>query len=106
MNEKKKEFVEALSEALKMDSRSGVVSITYATDIWFEDVLYEEVIQVNFKGRAYKLINVTANSYQTNAREIINAVYDDEVCGLLFYGFEEEYEAELWENTKKILLEL
>ena len=49
MNENKKEFIEALGDALKMDSRSGVKSIKYSTDVWVEDVLYEEVIQVKFK---------------------------------------------------------
>ena len=67
MNEKKKEFVEALSDTLKMDSRSGVESIKYATDIWFEDVRYAE-------------------------KEIVKEVYDSgrKPVGLLFYGFEEE----------------
>lgn len=90
MNEKKKEFVEALSDTLKMDSRSGVESIEYATDIWFEDVLYEEVIQINFRSGEYKLINVTANSNGANAKETVKAVYGGEPVGLLFYGFEEE----------------
>lgn len=89
MNEEKKEFLKALSDALKIDGRSGVESIEYSTDIWFEDVLYEEVVEVSFKGGAFKLINVTANSNGANAQEIIKAVYGGEVFGLLFYGFEE-----------------
>ena len=90
MNEKKKEFITALCNTLKMDSRSGVESIEYATDIWFEDVLYEEVVQINFKSGEYKLINVTANSNQSNKQEIMSAVYGRKPVGLLFYGFEEE----------------
>ena len=90
MNENKKKFIEALETALRMYSSRGVVSIKYATDIWFEDVRYEEVVTIYFKGGAYKLINVTANSYQANVREILNAVYDCEPVGLLFYGFEKE----------------
>ena len=90
MNEKKKEFVEALRDTLKIDSRSGVKSIKYATGIWFEDVLYEEVIQINFNDGKYKLINTTANSNFSNANEIIKAVYGGAVVGLLFCGFEEE----------------
>jgi len=90
MNEEKKEFIAALSDTLKIDSRSGVESIKYATDIWFEDILYEEVVTIYFKGGAYKLINVTANSNFSNAKEIIKAVYGGAVVGLLFYGFEEE----------------
>jgi len=92
MNEEKKEFIAALETALRMDRRSGVESIKYATDIWFEDILYEEVVTIYFKGGAYKLINVTANSNGANAKEIIKEVYDSECkpVGLLFYGFEEE----------------
>ena len=90
MNEKKKEFVEALSDTLKMDSRSGVKSIQYATDIWFEDILYSEVVQVNYEGGRYALINVTANSNGANATEIIHEVYGDGAMGHIFYGFEEE----------------
>ena len=90
MSENKKEFVEALSNALKMDSRSGVKSIQYATDIWFEDVLYEEVVQINFRGGEFKLINVTANSNGENAKGIIKAVYGGKPVGLLFYGAEEK----------------
>ena len=86
MSEKKKEFVDALSDALKMDSRSGVKSIEYTTNIRFDGVLYEEVIQINFKSGAHKLINVTANSNGANAQAIISAVY----VGHIFYEFEEE----------------
>ena len=90
MNEKKKEFITALCNTLKMDGRSGVESIEYGTDVWFEDVLYEEVIQINFRGGEFKLINVTANSNGENAMGIIKAVYGGEAVGLLFYGFEEK----------------
>ncbi len=90
MNENKKEFIEALGDALKIDSRSGVKSIEYATDVWFEDVLYDEVIRINFKGGAYKLINTTANSNESNSKEIMSAVYGGRPVGLLFYGFEEK----------------
>ena len=86
MSEKKKEFITALCNTLKMDSRSGVKSIEYTTNIWFDGVLYEEVIQINFKSGAHKLINVTANSNGANAQAIISAVY----VGHIFYGFEEE----------------
>ena len=89
MNENKKEFIAALETALRMDSRSGVESIKYATDLWFEDV-GTEVVTICFKGGAYKLINVTANSNGENAKQIIKAVYGGEVVGLLFYGFEAE----------------
>ena len=67
--EEKKEFIAALKTALRIDSRSGVESIKYATDIWFEDILYEEVVTIYFKGGAYKLINTTANSNGTNATD-------------------------------------
>ena len=90
MNENKKEFVEALSDALKMDSRSGVKSIQYATGIWFEDILYEEVIQVNYEGGRYALINVIGNSNGANATEIIHEVYGSGAIGHIFYGREEE----------------
>ena len=90
MNEKKKEFVDALSDALKIDSRSGVKSIEYATDVWFEDVLYEEVVQVNYESGAFELINVTANSNGANAKEIIKAVYGGNPVGFLVCGVEEE----------------
>ena len=90
MNENKKEFIAALETALRMDSRSGVEYIKYATDIWFEDVRYAEVVTIYFKGGAYKLINVTANSNGENAKQIIKAVYSSEPVGLIFYGFEEE----------------
>ena len=89
-NGKKKEFVEALSDALKIDGRRGVKSIEYATDIWFENVQYEEVVQVNFKSGAYTLINTTANSNWSNAQEIMSAVYGGNPVGLLFSGFEEK----------------
>ena len=94
MNDDKKAFVDALSDTLKMDSRSGVKSIQYATGIWFEDVLYEEVIQINYEsGRGrYALINTTANSNGANATEIIHEVYGSGAVGHIFYGFEEEGE--------------
>ena len=88
MNEDKKGFVDALSDTLKMDSRSGVKSIQYATDIWFEDILYEEVIQVNYEGGRYALINVIGNSNGANATEIIHEVYGSGAVGHIFYGFE------------------
>ena len=94
MNDDKKAFVDALSDTLKMDSRSGVKSIQYATDIWFEDVRYEEVIQVNYesvRGR-YALINVIGNSNGANATEIIHEVYGSGAVGHISYGFEEEGE--------------
>ena len=92
MNENKKEFVEALSDALKMDSRSGVKSIKYATDIWFEDILYEEVVQINYESGSgrYALINVTANSNGANATAIIHEVYGSGAIGHIFYGREEK----------------
>ena len=90
MNENKKEFVEALSDALKMDSRSGVKSIQYATEIWFEDILYEEFVQINYEGGRYALINVTANSNGANATEIIHEVYGGKPIGIIFYGREEK----------------
>ena len=90
MNDDKKAFVDALSDTLKMDSRSGVKSIQYATGIWFEDVLYEEVIQVNYESGRFALINVTANSNGANATAIIHEVYGDGAMGHIFYGFEEE----------------
>ena len=90
MNDDKKAFVDALSDTLKMDSRSGVKSIQYATGIWFEDVLYAEVIQVNYENRRYALINVIGNSNGANATEIIHEVYGSGAVGHIFYGFEEE----------------
>lgn len=90
MSEKKKEFVEALSDTLKMDSRSGVKSIQYATDIWFEDVRYAEVVQVNYEGGRYALINVTANSNGANATAIIHEVYGDGAMGHISYGLKEK----------------
>ena len=90
MNDDKKAFVDALSDTLKMDSRSGVKSIQYATGIWFEDVLYAEVIQVNYESGRFALINVTANSNGANATVIIHEVYGDGAMGHIFYGFEEE----------------
>ena len=90
MNENKKEFVTAIGEALKMDDRSGIKSIEYATNIWFEDVLYEEVVQINYHGGRYALINITANSNGANATAIINEVYGSGAIGHIFYGFEEE----------------
>ena len=89
MSEKKKEFVEALSNTLKMDSRSGVKSIEYGTDVWFEDNLYEEVVQINYD-RRYALINVIGNSNGANATEIIHEVYGSGAIGHICYGFEEE----------------
>ena len=88
----KKEFVEALSDTLKMDSRSGVKSIQYGTDVWFEDVLYAEVVQVNYEGRRYALINVTANSNGANATAIIHEVYGSGAIGHICYGFEGDRE--------------
>lgn len=90
MGEHKKEFIEALTKALKIDGRSGVKSIEYATDIWFEDILYEEVVRINFKSGAYKLINVTANSNRSNEQEIMSAVYGRKPIGLIFSGFKEK----------------
>ena len=90
MNEEKKEFITALCNTLKMDSRSGVKSIEYATDIWFEDILYEEVVQINYEGGRYALINVIANSNGANATEIIREVYGDGAVGHIFYGFEKK----------------
>ena len=94
MDEEKKEFVEALGDTLKMDSRSGVKSIEYATGIWFEDILYEEVIQVNYEGGRFALINVTANSNGANATAIIHEVYGDGAMGHISYGFEKEKECD------------
>jgi len=90
MNEDKKAFVDALSNALKMDSRSGVKSIQYATGIWFEDILYEEVVQVNYENGRYAVINVIGNSNGANATEIIHEVYGSGAIGHIFYGREEE----------------
>lgn len=90
MNENKKEFVDVLSDTLKMDSRSGVKSIKYATNIWFEDILYEEVVQVNYENGRYALINVIANSNSANATEIIHEVYGSGAIGHISYGFEED----------------
>jgi len=95
MSEKKKEFVDALSDALKIDSRSGVESIEYTTNIWFDGVLYEEVIQINFKGGAHKLINVTANSNGANAQAVISAVYGGLLSGLYFMGLRRKSATEI-----------
>ena len=92
MNEEKKEFVEALSDTLKMDSRSGVKSIQYSTGVWFEDILYEEVVQINYESGSgrYALINVIGNSNGANATEIIHEVYGSGAVGHISYGFKEK----------------
>lgn len=89
MNENKKEFVKALSDALKIDNRSGVKSIKYATDVKVGDVMYAEVVQINYEGGRYALINVTTNSNGANATAIIHEVYGDGAIGQKFYGREE-----------------
>ena len=93
MSENKKEFIEALSNALKTDDRSALKSIEYSTNVWVDDVLYgevlyEEVIKVSFESGAFKLINATANSNGANAQEVIKAVYGEPI-GLIFSGFDD-----------------
>ena len=95
MNEEKKEFVKALSDALKTDKGSGVKSIEYITSVKakkrsYDEDLYEEIVRIEYIGRFVTLINIEANSNGTIAKKIINEVYGSDAVGLIFYGADEE----------------
>lgn len=95
MNEEKKAFVKALSDALKIDKGSGVKSIKYITSVKakersYDEDLYEEIVRIEYIGRFVTLINVEANSNGAIAKKIISEVYGSGDAGLIFYGADEE----------------
>ena len=80
MDEEKKEFVKALSDALKIDSSSGVKSIEYirsvkAKERSYDEDQYKEIVRIEYIGRFVTLINIEANSNGTIAKKIISEVY-------------------------------
>ena len=80
MDEEKKAFVDALSDALKIDSSSGVKSIEYirsvkAKERSYDKDLYEEIVRIEYIGRFVTLINIEANSNGGIAKKIISEVY-------------------------------
>ena len=80
MDEEKKAFVDALSDALKIDSSSGVKSIEYirsvkAKERSYNEDLYEEIVRIEYIGRFVTLINIEANSNGGIAKKIISEVY-------------------------------
>ena len=80
MNEEKKAFVKALSDALKIDSSSGVKSIEYirsvkAKERSYDEDQYKEIVRIEYIGRFVTLINIEANSNGGIATMIISEVY-------------------------------
>lgn len=95
MNEEKKEFVKALSDALKIDKGSGVKSIEYirsvkAKERSYDEDQYKEIVRIEYIGRFVTLINIEANSNGGIAKKIISEVYGSGDAGLIFYGADEE----------------
>lgn len=80
MDEERKEFVKALSDALKIDSSSGVKSIEYirsvkAKERSYNEDRYKEIVRIEYIGRFVTLINIEANSNGGIAKKIISEVY-------------------------------
>lgn len=67
----KAEFIEALQNALWIDERSLLESITYEVNLENQD----EYIYVFFEGGGHKKLLATGNSNYENAKIILEAVY-------------------------------
>lgn len=75
MNVSKKEFIDKLKEAIKLDERSCVKDITY------ERAREKEIITITYTGGAEVRINVACNSHGANLLEIAREVYGNGAFG-------------------------
>ena len=87
----KERFIKKLTEALKVDERSGVEDITYYKPGFFEGHPNNEFIRIQYRLDAFAWINTTGNSNGANASEIVKEVYYNGATGRMCgaYWFEE-----------------